>query len=149
MPFDGKDFPLVTVPTVKPFDFDTATPDERLLELARLLENEQEWRDSRMAWDFNRTLDTAAASPCGTAGCAMGLAHLTWSNFCPASYRPGFFSIFDAEKSACKHFNITLVQYGRLFDERMALNNGGYQNVTPGMVATAIRQFVANRQSAS
>lgn len=52
MPFDGSSFPQVSVPTVAPFCFETATPDERLLELARMLENEQEWRNMRMEWDF-------------------------------------------------------------------------------------------------
>jgi len=137
MPFDSLTFDDVSVPVAKPFDFDTATPDERLCELARLLENEQEWRDM-MIWDYGVELQTGGI--CGTSGCAMGLARVTWSGYAAIFQR----NIF-AEKEA---FDLTSKQADFLFGGE-AYGGKDSDYITPGMVATAIRQFVANRQSAS
>jgi len=148
MPFDGKDFPLIAVPTVKPFDFDTATPDERLLELARLLENEQEWRDGRMVWDFWEIFDhwEPQDGSCGTAGCAIGLASLSFPSF-----STGIPEVEGSEPrgdAARIRFDLTNDQMDALFAQGLANSVSlPMAEVQPIHVATAIREFVAKRQS--
>ena len=141
MPFDGKDFPLVAVPTVKPFDFDTATPDERLLELARLLENEQEWRSSLIEWDYSESLYRDPSAGCGTAGCALGLASIAWRGF----GKLGSFELSRASHLARMHFAMTERDVDHIFIG--GFTRLEFEAVTPGMVAAAIREFVAKRQS--
>jgi len=140
MPFDGKDFPLVAVPTVKPFDFDTASPDERLLELARWLEDEQAWRDRLLSWDYYTVKSFCPEAECGTAGCAVGLAETIWPQFL-------IIDPFDVENRVMTAFDLTVKQGDDLF---FGTNLVGFgvefmHQVTPSMVATAIREFVAAR----
>lgn len=145
MPFDGTTFPLIAVPTVAPFCFETATPDERLLELARWLEDEQAWRDSKMEWNFSTS--EAHSSICGAAGCAVGLAMILWG----PSFRNGDFW------EGTTAFDISDKQWWNLFGRGLAEHLGFYgadENdesvyglVTPGMVAAAIREFVAKRSA--
>ena|ERR1700754_740217 len=144
MPFDGKDFPLIAVPTVKPFDFDTATGDERLLELAKHLEDDQVWRNRLMVWDFS-TVRASVSGECGTAGCAAGLASALW----------GRRKVFGRElvidnPKFLRVFGITEDESNSLFGWELSRKRQiPMMDVTPGMVATAIKEFVANRQAAS
>lgn len=148
MPFDGKLTDFIPVPTVKPFDFDTATGDERLLELARWLDDDQAWRDKVMAWDFTTVLSEpkrrwgfSIFPVCGTAGCALGLARMIWPQF-DCDYR-------SRRDDGEIHFNITRDEWFDLFDEALAIRLGVKMfDVTPGMVATAIREFVSKRSAA-
>lgn len=141
MPFDGPitDYAPVVVPTVAPFDFGTATPDERLLELARMLEDEQAWRDTRMEWNFSSI--RLQSNICGTAGCAVGLAQIVWPKF--------LFNDHGNDRSEIV-FGLDLDnEWGQLFGNGLAMSLGlTLAAVTPGHVATAIRQFVATRQGA-
>lgn len=133
MPFDGKDFPLIAVPVVKPFDFDTASPDERLLELARWLEDEQAWRDKIIVWDY-LYVEQPTTAHCGTAGCALGLASKVWPGF--ASFEA--YDVFDMAEADGQSVFFGLEVHRFYGVDLMS-------KVTPGMVATAIREFVAAR----
>lgn len=140
MPFDGQNFE-----PIKP-DLSFATDDEGLLRLAALLESEQEWRDTKMIWHFPVTIEKRALneSGCGTAGCALGLAHQVWREW--RDKELGNFDIFDV---ACSVFGITSREAYSLFDVQV-MAGLGYQKlseVTPGDVARGIRRFVAQRKS--
>lgn len=130
MPYDSFGFKDLEVPVSKPFDFDAATPDERLLELARLLENEQEWRDRLIGWNFEVILEGAKNS-CGTAGCAVGLAETVWGD--------RFLNIYGAfDLCGSEAFDI----FGCGLADGLGLE---MSEVQPIHVATAIREFVAKR----
>lgn len=130
MPFDGKLTDFISVPIVKPFEFGTATADARLLFLASKLEREQEWRDKIMSWDY-AAIVVRSVDDCGTAGCAIGLASIIW---------PGF-SIGDVYSA----FGLTPTETSYLFCGNFT--QLPMRAVTPGMVATAIREFVAKRSA--
>lgn len=49
--------------------------------LAWLLEREDDWRNKIMRWEFSSYLYQTGHKHCGTAGCAMGLAHITWDKY--------------------------------------------------------------------
>lgn len=143
MPFDGQitDFAPVAVPIVAPFDFDTATGDERLIELARWLDHDQRWRDHTLVWDYANVVGTTDEG-CGTSGCALGLAKIVM---------PGFYTFGRG------YFGSAMQAFGLSADDVWFLFNGGFfsednslthDNVAPGHVATAIRQFVYNRTGA-
>lgn len=141
MPFDGIGSRFIEVPTITPFCFETATPDARLLELARWLEDEQAWRDSRMVWMYE-LVSMSLSGPCGTAGCAMGLASKLWPSFGKISND----DLSVAERLAMSAFSLSMREVCWLF-EGDAYPNTPLSEVTPGMVATAIREFVAARSA--
>lgn len=129
MPFDSLSFEDVKVPT---FNFATATPEERLLELARLLDNKQEWED-KMFWDFGHVIHQ---DECGTSGCALGLSHIFWPEFAERSYEIGHFN------AARELFNLRGAE-----DTVFASLTPGHGNrVQPGDVAKAIRRVIAHRK---
>ncbi len=139
MPFDPLGFEDIQVPVVKPFDFETATPDERLLELARNLDREGEWRNHRLVWDF-AVVRAHTQEGCGTAGCALGVAAIIFPRF--KTLGLGYFS------SAQEAFALNKTEVMELFNSGLPTKLGIlHEDVTPGMVATAIREFVANRSA--
>lgn len=129
---------------MKKFNFATATPDERLLELARLLDNEQEWRDTVMAWDFAFECRKTTEVDCGTVGCALGLAATVWPAFTEGGPHHG-----DVFQGATDFLGMDFDTALTLFARGTADKHGGYAAVTPGMVAAEIREFVTKRSSAS
>lgn len=145
MPFDGTNFAPIAVPT-KPFDFVTATPDARLLELARWLDDEQAWRDRKISWNFMTVHNKDDSSPCGTAGCALGLAYAIWPEFADSKdARDDSSTAFETAKEL---FDLNGEEACDLFDIGLAIARKiKMRAVTPGMVATAIRQFVAKRSA--
>lgn len=80
MPFDSTPWPEVIVPVKLPFNFETATPDDRMLEGVRILRHNEEWEGKIMLWNYSTVLDKTRAHPCGSVGCAMGLFHLLWGD---------------------------------------------------------------------
>ena len=149
MPFDGRDFPLIAVPTVAPFCFETATGERRMLELASWLENDERWNNRLIKWNFNEVSAPIELS-CGTAGCAIGLASAIWPQW-PELDREanGKASIYSAINSAADMFSISSEDAAHLFGWELAEDLGLFRpkDVSPGMVATAIREFVANRSA--
>ncbi len=132
MPFD-------TTPG-KP-DFSFATGDTGLLRLAMLLDNEQEWRDSIMEWDF-LSVTRNSLSECGTAGCALGLAKLVWPEFKYESARS-----LSAFSAATRIFEIDSLAAQYIF-------SGGFTfkpfcEINPRDVVAAIREFVYARNPAA
>lgn len=138
MPFDSLTFADIQVPVKKPFVYRTATPKERLLELARLLENDQEWRDTLMHWRFNVYLEPTIKS-CGTEGCALGLATLKWPNDwqCGSCYGQDA-----AYNQARRDFRLTEREAEYLFAPRILK----LRPTTTKEVATRIRKLVAHKE---
>lgn len=144
MPYDGdiKQFDRTLVPTARPFDFDAATPNERLLELAGWLERQDLWEGRLLEWDFTYPRAKIEHS-CGTAGCAIGLADILWpqAGFEANSSRWNGANIMDA-------FGLDEYELVSLFTSNFADERGLEMNeVTPAMVAAAIQDLVAKRQS--
>jgi hypothetical protein len=130
---------MVEVPTAKPFNFDTATGHERLAELARALDHEEEWR-SKIEWDYNVV---EMETRCGTAGCAIGLARALWgSNPHATSFET--FGILEREASEIFY------GYHRSYPaDPLDVDNCDFDAVTPGMVANAIRDVLSRYEVAS
>jgi hypothetical protein len=135
----------------QPFVYEDATPEERLVELARLLEHEEEWRGWLLEWDYATELLTKPAcgstiftlrkmlypNECGTSGCALGLAVMKWPAFCHP--------FDDFASAAMQAFGFSDQQVDRLFYGEAFGHN--YAKVTPGMVALEIRKLLRRRHA--
>lgn len=144
MPFDGENYN-------KPFVYADATPRERLQELARLLENEQEWRNKTMKWDYSELLDTKTNARCGSVGCAMGLAEVTWGLPSNVDLAVEFGMCEILELGAGNIFTNTTDTYDKIFYGHnlwTTYRRHNMERVTPGQVAGAIRLYLDKGEAA-
>lgn len=139
MPFD----PVVTDPTV------FVPGKEGLRRLAMLL---RRYRRPGFHWDFPSILRSAyVGEPCGTFGCALGLAVLTWPEVAVASDFDGeTMSFGDGEFDAVpKLFGITEAEMRTIFyghpqgGARKNIYGKPISRVTRRDVADAIDRFLA------
>ena len=132
-----RDFPSIPT-TTRP---DLSTPS--LPGLAWLLRHPKEW-PQHFRWEFGNVLREA---PCGTAGCAIGIAHLVWGGM----FGPGLESHGRRARSSSEILNLTSAQV------KLGMEEGDFEDifltcglydvalsiyVTPTMVADAIDAYL-------
>lgn len=135
MPLDGTNYQAEEVA----FDLSFATGNTGLLRLARLLELEQTWRDTKMTWDFGTVLEGNDEAKCGTSGCAIGLALVLWPQFRRLDEQN-----ISPEEVA---FDLSSDDANLLFYGLNPSYPSVFEEIEPHHVAKAIREFVAMRQS--
>jgi hypothetical protein len=110
-----------------PFDGTEATPALRRRILADALRAQM---PKGHEWEFGAYLEVRE---CGTAGCAIGLAHLLWPE--AELVEPDAFDGDVDDDQVAKFFGLTLEQ------EQLIFYSDGYEarwNATPEMVADAL-----------
>lgn len=128
MPFDIAKFQIpAEAKGADPFDYRVLTPGhDGLRKLAWVLRHPEVWPQDH-TWDFGTIL---RREPCGTVGCAMGVAQLMWGK-----------QIWLYREAP---FDMKRVDYDNIFTEGLIYGKGCA--VTPLDVADAIDRYLAAQQ---
>lgn len=120
--------------------------------LAWLLEREDDWRNKIMRWQFSSYLYETGHKHCGSAGCAMGLAHLTWDKHKgPEGNAHSLAALMDevrailvrrGEPEATSHAAMNTVWF-ELFHN--GADHDSARHVTPRVVSDRIKAFLSNK----
>jgi hypothetical protein len=138
MPFDSVTFKL---PAVKPTTFDPVLREglAGLAQLSEALRHPEWWEARDHRWRFSHCL---RQQPCGTTGCAIGVACVLW----PAQTRSWLPNPFGDEDVIGSALGLTFDEAHRLFlaSQGPAVQRAGsIDAVTPAHVADAIDALLA------
>ena len=128
MPFDSRTADEVV--TLPPF----ARGRQGLRNLAYVLRNPVLWPQGH-EWDYSTVLSNA---PCGTAGCAIGIARMVWPGFpLPLEHQA------DWCPQAASFFGMKQRTFEEIFISARKHDCDDWEEVTPVMVADAIDSYLA------
>lgn len=129
MPFDGKNFKVENRPDLR---------KPTLKGLAWLLRHPEDWPPNHK-WDFAAVLRAPTENHCGTQGCAIGVAQLTW---------PWCGELKSGWASRASVFDMAEREFELIFDDGDTLQTYGVYDdakVTPSMVADAIDAYLTRK----
>jgi hypothetical protein len=129
MPFDSQE--------TAPFDPLTFSPgDEGLRKLAWVLRHPEVWPKGHV-WDFSKILTHV---PCGTVGCAMGIARRMWPRAIGSACSGSLARAFDLDETDM--VDIFVGPSSRFYSRAALIDIDG---LTPLDVADAIHRYLAAR----